>query len=176
MGVSFALKHALQPANTKYLSTYIERGPSRSSIETSNPKPNSRKLPTELKTSHLPYTYKCSVDYSRSLGNYLVDVDGNTFLDVHPEIASVPLGYNHPELLNLLKDPNHIRAIVNQSAPGYHSDDGYPQHPRNSLLSVAPQGHSQVIWKPALFSFHWDTITSIAGNYDMPVMFQWRRF
>lgn len=36
-------------------------------------------------------------------GNYIVDVDGNTFLDVFAQIASIPIGYNSPQLLKLAK-------------------------------------------------------------------------
>lgn len=36
-------------------------------------------------------------------GNYLVDADANTYLDVYAQIASIPVGYNHPDLIKLAK-------------------------------------------------------------------------
>ncbi|CAD1481044.1 unnamed protein product [Heterotrigona itama] len=50
-------------------------------------------------------------DYEKSVGNYIVDIDGNALLDVYMQISSMPLGYNHPAVLRALADP------VNQIAP-----------------------------------------------------------
>ena len=43
------------------------------------------------------------VDYEKSKGNYLVDADGNTLLDVFAQISSIALGYNVPAMLELGK-------------------------------------------------------------------------
>ena len=38
-------------------------------------------------------------DYEKSYGNYMVDADGNTFLDVYAQIASIPVYPNDIALI-----------------------------------------------------------------------------
>ncbi|KAK6457132.1 4-aminobutyrate aminotransferase [Scheffersomyces xylosifermentans] len=82
-------------------------------------------------------------DYEKSIGNYLVDVDGNVFLDVYAQIASIPLGYNNPALIEAAKSDKMTRAIVDRPAlgnfPGKDSAEIIAD-----VLKVAPKGQDKL--------------------------------
>ncbi|KAF4120798.1 4-aminobutyrate aminotransferase / (S)-3-amino-2-methylpropionate transaminase [Geosmithia morbida] len=79
-------------------------------------------------------------DYDKSTGNYIVDIDGNRFLDVYSQIASIPVGYNNAHLIEAAKSPEIIQALVNRPAVGNFPSAFWADTLKNGLLSVAPKG------------------------------------
>lgn len=82
-------------------------------------------------------------DYENSVGNYLADVDGNQYLDVYAQIASIPLGYNNPALIEAAKSDKMIRAIVDRPALGNFPGKD-TQEIIEDLLKVAPKGQDKI--------------------------------
>lgn len=83
------------------------------------------------------------VDYEKSNGNYIVDADGNTLLDCYAQIASIPLGYNNPTLIEAAKDSKTISALVNRPASGNFPSTNYAEQ-ISGLLKYAPKGMTEV--------------------------------
>lgn len=82
-------------------------------------------------------------DYEKSVGNYIADVDGNLFLDVYSQIASIPIGYNNPELIKTAKSDKMIRAIVDRPAMGNFPGADMKEF-TSKLLEFAPKGQDKV--------------------------------
>ncbi|GAA96828.1 uncharacterized protein L969DRAFT_87968 [Mixia osmundae IAM 14324] len=83
-------------------------------------------------------------DYSKSIGNYLVDVDGNVLLDVYAQIASNAIGYNHPALIDLARSDEFITAAMNRPALGNFPPKIWKDLHTTGLLKVAPEGLSNL--------------------------------
>ena len=83
------------------------------------------------------------VDYDASNGNYIVDADGNTFLDLYAQIASIALGYNNPRLIALLDTPQMKNALVNRPASGNFPAKEFDAT-LQKVLKLAPKGQDRV--------------------------------
>lgn len=108
------------------------------------PGPKSKSLHAELSKIQSMDSVHFFVDYERSLGNYIVDVDGNVMLDVYTQISSVPIGYNHPALLSAFESKSAMRALVNRPALGVYPGADWVDSLRRTLISAAPPGLDQV--------------------------------
>jgi len=119
----------------------LEDGPyTGASVKTAVPGPISiEKISKLSEISHQP-TAHFVADYGNSHGNYLVDVDGNVFLDVLLQISSIPLGYNHPALQDAMTSPLVTSMMINRPALGMLPAEETYDLLQDSLLRVKPQG------------------------------------
>ncbi|KAF3994165.1 hypothetical protein FT663_00135 [Candidozyma haemuli var. vulneris] len=124
-------------------SKYFPNEPSAPEVKTAFPGPKSQEAVKSLDTVFDARPVYFVADYEKSNGNYIVDVDGNTYLDVYAQIASIPLGYNNPALAEVAKSDKMIRAIIDRPALGNFPGKD-TQEIIQSLLDVAPKGQDKV--------------------------------
>ncbi|KAB8236204.1 4-aminobutyrate aminotransferase [Aspergillus alliaceus] len=119
--------------------------PSIPSMQTAIPGPLTTATKSELDIIFDARTTQMVIDYDKSSGNYLVDVDGNTYLDVYAQIASIPVGYNNPTLVKAAQSPAMVSALVNRPAIGNFPSQRWLNLLRDGLMRVAPRGCTQVV-------------------------------
>lgn len=123
----------------------LELEPKRPIVVSSKlPGPKSVELLQSLDKIQQTGSVKLFIDYEKSIGNYMVDADGNTFLDIITQISSIPLGYNHPALIEALKDQANMAEFVNRPCLGFLPPKQFMNRISNALLAVAPKGLTEV--------------------------------
>lgn len=97
---------------SNYTIAGLENEPDEPIMGTEIPGPKSKELIGELGKMQQSGTVAFFADFENSHGNYIADADGNKLLDVYMQIASVPLGYNHPDYQKVVENPkNHVSIL-----------------------------------------------------------------
>jgi len=123
---------------------YNSKEPVGPSVKTAIPGPKSLALLKELNAIQATQSVQFFVDYEASQGNYIVDADGNVLLDIFTQIASAPLGYNHPRIIQAVTNPANLSHFVNRPALGNLPPLDWPKRLQSALLSIAPKGLKNV--------------------------------
>ncbi|DAZ97973.1 TPA: hypothetical protein N0F65_005131 [Lagenidium giganteum] len=108
------------------------------------PGPKSAALIQQLGDMTNAVTINFFADYEASRGNYLVDVDGNRYLDIYAQIASLPIGYNHPAVLDALSDRSNLALLAQRPCLGLFPPADWIDRMERTLRKVAPKGLTDI--------------------------------
>ncbi|OAD69213.1 hypothetical protein PHYBLDRAFT_188385 [Phycomyces blakesleeanus NRRL 1555(-)] len=125
-------------------SSFFPDEPKGPSMKTSVPGPASKAIMDRMNKFQDTRSVFFIADFAKSKGNYIVDADGNTLLDVFAQIASIPLGYNSPAFLELTNKPAFQTALANRAALGVNPTEDWVDSVQNAFMKVAPKGMSNV--------------------------------
>lgn len=119
--------------------------PAGISVHTAIPGPKSDALRARHGRVQDARTVHFYQDATKSRGNYIVDVDGNTLLDLYGHIACVPLGYNHPALLEAWRSGRFDWAAGYRPALGISPPAEWVDIVDGALSRVAPKGMPHLV-------------------------------
>ena len=119
--------------------------PERVSMTTAVPGPRTEELRARHGRHQDARTVHVYQDAKRSLGNYLVDVDGNTMLDVYGHIAALPVGYNHPDLLAAFRSGRFDWTMGYRPALGVAPSAEWVDLVERTLMRIAPRGLTKLV-------------------------------
>ncbi|KAH6850012.1 aminotransferase class-III-domain-containing protein [Chaetomium sp. MPI-CAGE-AT-0009] len=154
-------------ASTRTMSSfYPSWEPQGPSVKTDIPGPKSKAAIAELDEVFDTRSLNMLTDYTKSVGNYIADPDGNVLLDVYAQIASIPIGYNNPALRKAAQSVDMINGIINRPALGNFPPADWAEILKTGILKVAPKGLDQVFTAMA---------GSDANETAYKAAFMWRR-
>ncbi|KAJ5518033.1 Pyridoxal phosphate-dependent transferase major region subdomain 2 [Penicillium expansum] len=123
---------------------YFPNEPTAPSVSGPIPGPKNQAAATELDEVFDVRSLNMLTDYNQSVGNYIADLDGNKFLDVYAQIASIPVGYNNPHLQKVAASPEMACALINRPALGNFPSSDWAHILKTGALRAAPKGLDQV--------------------------------
>ncbi|KAL5003173.1 4-aminobutyrate aminotransferase [Aspergillus recurvatus] len=123
---------------------YFPNEPTAPKLTAAIPGPKNKAATEELNEVFDVRSLNMLADYTKSVGNYIADLDGNMLLDVYAQIASIPVGYNNPHLLKVAASPEMATSLINRPALGNFPSADWSHILKTGILKVAPKGLDQV--------------------------------
>jgi len=140
--------------------------PNGPAMRTQVPGPEGKKAIAELDKVYETRSLNMMCNYQNSFGNYVADLDGNVLLDVYAQIASIPVGYSNPTLLQAAMSPEMASALINRPAMGNFPSHDWAEILKTGLLRASPKGLDQVLTA---------TAGSDANELAYKAAFMWKR-
>lgn len=78
------------------------------------------------------------VDLSKSLGVNVVDSNGKSYIDVYNNIASLPVGYNHPDMFKAMQRGDWNQHLFQRQSLGVLPPDNWEECIDNSIGRLNP--------------------------------------
>ncbi|KAI2468550.1 4-aminobutyrate aminotransferase [Annulohypoxylon bovei var. microspora] len=164
--ISRTLTRQFSVSSTRMVNSYFSGEPEAPVVKTDIPGPASKEYISKLDKVFDTRSLNMLADYTKSIGNYIADPDGNILLDVYAQIASIPVGYNNPVLRKAAESPEMITALINRPALGNFPSHDWAEILETGILKVAPKGLDQVFTGMA---------GSDANETAFKAAFMWRR-
>ncbi|KAK4580491.1 4-aminobutyrate transaminase [Recurvomyces mirabilis] len=155
-----------QPSPERFDQPFFPDEPYGPIVRTAIPGPESKKAIAHLDKVFDTRSLNMMANYTKSLGNYIADLDGNVLLDVYAQIASIPVGYSNPSLLLASTSPAMASAMINRPALGNFPQHDWAEILETGVLRVAPPGMNQVFTAQA---------GSDANELAYKAAFMWKR-
>jgi len=118
--------------------------PEAPTMKSSVPGPRSKELLNKLDKFQDTKPILFFTDMEKSMGNFVVDADGNTMLDMYCHIASLPIGYNHPMMEEASRSQQWHRHLLQRPALGSMPSSDFPAQLESTMQEIAPKGLAQV--------------------------------
>jgi 4-aminobutyrate aminotransferase/(S)-3-amino-2-methylpropionate transaminase len=81
---------------------------------------------------------RMKVNLSKSLGTTLVDSNGKRYIDMYNNIASLPVGYNHPRMLDAVRNGDWNQHLLQRQSLGVMPPDDWEEQIDNSIGRINP--------------------------------------
>jgi 4-aminobutyrate aminotransferase/(S)-3-amino-2-methylpropionate transaminase len=78
------------------------------------------------------------IDLSKSLGINIIDSNGKKYMDMYNNIASLPVGYNHPRMLDAVRNGDWNQHLLQRQSLGVMPPDDWDKQIDNSIGRINP--------------------------------------